>query len=137
MVTVPARETREGDLFTAAPSGGHSVVEGLAGVRDDVRGSPRGGHRVRASDDGASDVTLAVGCQQQRACPVVPLDFVGRCGALGSATLVHVLNRAREDLCAIFCDGLDGMLEGDGNWSKIAHCTHGLLLGGEGGQSDV
>ena len=50
----------------------------------------------------------------------------GRCGALGSATLVHVPDPAREELCAIFCDGL-----GDARWrrSKIAQCTHRLLLG--------
>ena len=136
-VPTPARETQEGDLVTAASSGGRSVVvgeasdllESVAGVRDDVRGNPRGGHRVRASVDGVSDVTLAVGRQQRRDCPVLPRDFVGRCGALGSATLVHVPNPAREELCAIFCDGLEGMLDGDDNWSKIAQCTHRLLLG--------
>ena len=105
------------------------LLESVAGVRDDVRGHPRGGHRVRASLDGVSDVTLAVGRQQRRACPVLPRDFVRRCGALGSATLVHVPNPAREELCAIFCDGLEGMLDGDDNWSKIAQCTHRLLLG--------
>ena len=47
----------------------------------------------------------------------------------GSATLVHVPNPAREELCAIFCDGLEGMLDGDDNWSNIAQCTHRLLLG--------
>ena len=47
------------------------------------------------------------------------------------ATLVHVPNPAREELCAIFCDGLEEMLDGDDTWSKIAQCahTHWLLLG--------
>ena len=70
-----------------------------------------------------------MGRQRRRACPALPQDFVGRCEALGSATLVHVPNPAREELCAIFCDGLEEMLHGDENWSKIAQCTHRLLLG--------
>ena len=67
--------------------------------------------------------------QRRRACPPLPQDFVGRCEALGSASLVHVPNPAREELCAIFCDGLEGMLDGDDNWSKIAQCIRRLLLG--------
>ena len=66
---------------------------------------------------------------RRRACPVLPQDVAGRCEALGSATLVHVPNPAREELCAIFCDGLEEMLDGDDNWSKVARCTHRLLLG--------
>ena len=136
-VTTPARETREGDVVTGASSGEHSgdahdvsdLLENVAGAREGVRGDLRGGHHVRASVDGVSDVALAVGRQRRRACPGLPQDFAGRCGALGSATLVHVPNPAREELCAIFCDGLEGMLDGDDNWSKIAQCTHRLLLG--------
>ena len=32
------------------------LLESVAGVRDDICGHPRGGHRVRASVDGVSDV---------------------------------------------------------------------------------
>ena len=74
-------------------------------------------------------MALAVGRQRRRACLAFPQDVVGRCEALRSASLVHVPIRAREELCAIFCDGLEGMLDGDDNWSKTARCTHRLLLG--------
>ena len=58
---------------------------------------------------------MAVGRQRRRACPALSNDFVGRCEALGSATLVHVPNPAREELCAIVCDGLEEKLDGDDN----------------------
>ena len=136
-VTTPACETREGDVVTAASSGGRNgdardvsdLLENVAGAREGVRGDLRGGHHVRASADGVSDVGLVVGRQRRRVCPALPHDFVGRCEALGSATLVHVPNPAREELCAIVCDGLEGMLDGYDNWSKIAQCTLWLLLG--------
>ena len=123
-VTTPAHETREGDVVTAASSGGRNgdardvsdLLEHVAGAREGVHGDLRGGHHVRASADGVSDVGLAVGRQRRRACPALPHDFVRRCEALGSATLVHVPNPAREELCVIVCDGLEGKLDGDDNW---------------------
>ena len=85
-VTTPARKTREGGVVTAASSGWHSgdahdvsdLLENVAGAREGARGDLRGGHHVRASVDGFSDVALAVGRQRRRACPVLPQDFLGR-----------------------------------------------------------
>ena len=49
--------------------------------------------------------------------------------ALGSVTLVHVPNLSCEEWCAIACDGLERVLDSDGDWSKTVECTHRLLLG--------
>ena len=85
-----------------------------------------------------SDVGLTVGRQRRRACPALPQDFVGRCEAL-AATLVLVPNPAREKLCAIFCDGLEVMLDGDEELEqdRAVHSPAPSWNCSKGGQSDV
>ena len=105
-VATPAREIQEGEVVTAASlgirdgdaRGGSDMLEHVAGAGGGVCGDLRGGHHVRASVDGVSDVGMSVGRQRRRACPVLPRDLVARCEALGSSTLVHVPNPARDEL---------------------------------------
>ena len=78
---------------------------------------------VRAFVDGISDVAIDT--------ESVPSDAEESLGAVRGRWVRPrwCTYRMREELCAIVCDGLEETLDSDGDWSKIAECTHWLLLG--------
>ena len=83
---------------------------------------------MRGSFDGPSEAYQHVTRQRRGRCPELPADLLSRAEQLASATLVHIPKKVRENLCAIFSDCLEGVLDGDSAWSVLAQCSHRLLL---------